>query len=87
MAYTPFSEFAEMDFAGDDVLTTTVTLHEYRKLVMEAAYLQGYMAGMLDAIDELADNAEDGISLADCLETRVRELFDKTNDKEGNDNA
>lgn len=87
MAYTPYSEFAEMDFAGDDVLTTTVTLHEYRKLVMEAAYLNGYMTGMLNAIDELAENAEDGISLADCLEGRVRELFDKTNDKEGNDNA
>lgn len=87
MAYTPYSEFAEMDFAGDDVLTTTVTLHEYRKLVMEAAYLKGYMTGVLNAIDELAENAGDGISLADCLESRVRELFDKTNDKEGNENA
>lgn len=45
------------------------------------------MKGVLNAIDELAENAEDDISLADCLESRVRELFDKTNDKEGNENA
>ena len=87
MSYTPYSEFAEMDFAGDDVLTTTVTLHEYRKLVTQSAYLQGYMTGVLNAIDELADNDEDGISLADCLESRVRELFDKENEGKETDNA
>lgn len=87
MSYTPYSEFAEMDFSGDDVLTTTITLHEYRKLVTETAYLHGYVTGVLNAIDELADNADDGISLADCLESRVRELFDKETDKKGNDNA
>ncbi len=87
MSYTPYSEFAEMDFAGDGVLTTTVTLHEYRKLVTQSAYLQGYMTGVLNAIDELADNAEDGISLADCLESRVRELFDKENEGKETDNA
>lgn len=87
MSYTPYSEFAEMDFSGDDVLTTTITLHEYRKLVTQSAYLQGYMTGVLNAIDELADNAEDGISLADCLESRVRELFDKENEGKETDNA
>lgn len=87
MSYTPYSEFAEMDFTGDDVLTTTITLHEYRKLVTETAYLHGYMTGVLNAIDELADNAEDSISLADCLESRVRELFDKENEGKETDNA
>ena len=35
MSYTPYSEFAEMDFSGDDVLTTTITLHEYRNMIAE----------------------------------------------------
>lgn len=45
------------------------------------------MTGVLNAIDELADNAKDGISLADCLESRVRELFDKENEGKETDNA
>ena len=46
MAYTPFSEFAEMDFAGDDVLTTTVTMHEYRKLLVENTQYKMFLSIM-----------------------------------------
>lgn len=83
MSYTPYSEFDEEDFAGNDVLTTNVTLHEYRNLLTKSAYMEGYVRGVLGAIDELTKGAEDGMSLLECLDNQMRELFEKDNDKEG----
>lgn len=87
MSYTPYSEFDEEDFVGNDVLTTTVTLHEYRNLLTRSAYLEGYVRGVLGAIDELNEGAEDGISMLECLNAKVRELFEEkttTTEEEAN---
>ena len=46
------------------------------------------MRGVLGLIDELSGREEDKASLLECMEKKVRELFDNdNNDKEGNDNA
>lgn len=85
MSYTSYSEFDEEDFAGNDVLTTTVTLHEYRNLITRSAFLEGYVRGVLGAIDELSKGAENGMSMLECLDAKVRELFEEkttTNEEE-----
>lgn len=88
MSYTPYSEFDEDDFGGNDVLTTTITKHEYRNLLVKIANMEGYMRGVLGLIDELSGREEEKASLLECMEKKVRELFENdNNDKEGNDNA
>ncbi|PWL78991.1 MAG: hypothetical protein DBY20_03700 [Coriobacteriia bacterium] len=84
MAYTPFSEFAEMDFAGDDVLTTTITLYEYRKVLTENTQFKMFLS--------IADML--GIDLTpifDLMKTGVSELIGNAAnaaiEEEGNDNA
>lgn len=80
MAYTPYSEFAEMDFAGDDVLTADMTLHEMRELFTKGAYRDGYAHGVLNAISDLRESGVPEETIAAILENRMRDLFG--NDKE-----
>lgn len=87
MSYTPYSEFAEMDFSGDDVLTADMTLHEMRKLFTESAYVEGYATGVLNTIAELRESGVPEDTISEILESRMRHLFDKETDKKGNDNA
>ena len=84
MAYTPYSEFAEMDFAGDDVLMTTITLHEYRRVLVENTQFKMFLS-----VAEML-----GIDLSpifDLMKTGMGDLIGNAAqaaiDKEGNDNA
>ena len=88
MSYTPYSEFDEDDFGGNDVLTMTITTHEYRNLLLKIARIEGFMRGVLGMIDELRVCDVSETTLVECMDKKIRELFENdSNDRKGNDNA